>query len=188
MKILSRTLFAILPLILLSACETSGTNAPTASIGNAGAPVLIQEFSDFQCPACGTVSPEMESIARANLDKVRLEFHHFPLSQHENAFRAAIASECANIQGKFWEYGKLAFENQSNLTGDKLKEIATTIGLDTANFNKCLDDNQTSGRVREGLKLGSDLGVSYTPSFFVNGKLIQFTGREEFEGYLKTLK
>ena len=188
MKTLFRTLFAFLSLILLSACSSGGTNAPIAAIGNAGAPVLIQEFSDFQCPACGTVSPEMESIARANLDKVRLEFHHFPLTQHENAFRAAIASECANLQGKFWEYGKLAFENQTNLAEDKLKEIATTIGLNTTSFNKCLDDNQTSGRVREDLKLGADLGVSYTPSFFVNGKLIQFTGREGFEGYLNSLK
>ena len=188
MKTFSKLILTTFSLVLLSACSTGGTNAPTAAIGNAGAPVMIQEFSDFQCPACGTVSPEMESIARANLDKVRLEFHHFPLSQHENAFRAAIASECANLQGKFCEYGKLAFENQSNLTEDKLKEMAQTIDLDTASFNKCLDGNQTSSRVRDDLKLGSDLGVSYTPSFFVNGKLIQFTGREEFEGYLKTLK
>ncbi len=188
MKTLSRSIFAFLTLILLSACASGGTTAPTAAIGNSGAPVLIQEFSDFQCPACGIVSPQVEEIARANLDQVRLEFHHFPLSQHENAFRAAIASECANLQGKFWEYGQLAFQNQDNLTEDKLKEMASTIGLDTAQFDECLDSNQTSSRVRDDLALGSRLGVSYTPWFFVNGKLVQFTGKEAFEGYLKTLR
>jgi len=99
-----------------------------------------------------------------------------------------VAAECANLQGKFWEYGKLAFENQKNLVDDKLKEIAKSLNLDTASFNACLDGNQTSGRVQNDLKLGADLGVSYTPSLYVNGKLVQFSGRQELEGYLKTLK
>jgi protein-disulfide isomerase len=188
MKTISRSILITLSMVLLSACSSGGTNAPTATLGNAGAPVVIQEFSDFQCPACGMVSPQVEEVARANLDKVRLEFHHFPLSQHENAFRAAVAAECANLQGKFWEYGKLAFQNQTSLTDDKLKEMAQTIGLDTASFNACLDGNETSGRVRDDMRLGADFGVSYTPSLYVNGKLIQFSDKQTFEGYLKTLK
>lgn len=188
MKSLSKSALLALSLFLLSACASGGTAAPRATIGDVGSKVTIEEFSDFQCPACGLVSPQVEEIARANPEKIRLEFRHFPLSQHENAFIAAVAAECANLQGKFWEYGKLAFQNQENLTDKKLREMAQSLGLDMASFNTCLDGSQTASRVREDMKAGTDLGVSYTPSFYVNGKLIQYTTKESFEGYLKTLE
>jgi len=188
MKNLSKALIAVIALMSLSACESKGIAAPRAVIGNVGSKVVIEEFSDFQCPACGQVSPEMEQIARENPDLVRLEFRHFPLSQHENAFRAAVAAECANLQGKFWEFGGVEFNNQNSLTDDNLKMFAKSIGLDEVAFNACLDANQTATRVREDLKAGTDKGVSYTPSFYVNGKLIQFTTKEAFEGYINSLK
>jgi protein-disulfide isomerase len=190
MKNLSKTLLITLSLILLSACGTAAKQvaAPMPTIGAAGSKVTIQEFSDFQCPACGEVSPQVEAIARANPGLVRLEFHHFPLSQHENAFNAAVAAECANLQGKFWEMGDIMFSNQHSLTVDKLKEYAKVIGVSSLTFDPCLDGQATSDRVREDLKKGADLGVSYTPSLFVNGKLVQFTTRDEFEGYVKSLK
>ncbi len=188
MKNLSKTLLITVSLIALSACGAKGFAAPRATIGEVGSPVTIEEFSDFQCPACGQVSPQVEEIARANPGLVRLEFHHFPLSQHENAFGAAVAAECANLQGKFWEFGKVLFTNQNSLTVENLKGFAKNLGLDTVAFDSCLDGAQTADRVREDLKAGADLNVSYTPSFFVNGKLIQFSDRAAFEGYLKSLK
>ena len=138
--------------------------------------------------ACAAISPEIEEYARANTDRVRLEFRHFPLPQHGNAFRAAVASECANLQGKFWEYATLNYQNQNNLSEDKLKEMAQTLSLDTASFDACLDSNQTAGRVRDDLSSGQVLGIRFTPSIYVNGKLIQYTTKEAFEGYIDSLK
>lgn len=188
MKNLSKILFISLSLMSLSACGTKGVAAPRAVIGDVGSKVVIEEFSDFQCPACGQVSPQMEAIARANPSLVRLEFRHFPLSQHENAFNAAVAAECANLQGKFWEFGGIEFKNQNSLTTDNLKSFAKNLGLDAVAFDTCLDGSQTAGRVRDDLSLGQIRGVSYTPSFYVNGKLIQFTTEEAFEGYINSLK
>lgn len=189
MKNLSRTFFLILSMFALSACSSGdGVKTPRATIGNVGAPVQIEEFSDLQCPACAQVGPQVEQFARLNQERVFLSFHHFPLPQHANAFRAGVAAECANDQGKFWEYANLAFQNQTNLTVDKLKEMAQSLSLNTVTFGKCLDANQTSSRVRDDLADGNSRGVSYTPSFYINGKLIQFTGLEAFEGYVKSIK
>lgn len=189
MKNLSRTLLLILSLIALSACSSGDVvNTPRATIGNVGATVLIEEFSDLQCPACAQIGPQVEQFARENQGLVRLSFHHFPLSQHENAFRAGVAAECANDQGKFWEYSNMAYKNQTNLTDDKLKEMAKSLSLNTVTFDKCFNANQTASRVRDDLADGNSRGVSYTPSFYINGKLIQFTGLEAFEGYIKSIK
>jgi protein-disulfide isomerase len=174
-------------LFALSACS-SNTAGPRPSIGPDNAPVVVDEYSDLQCPACASVSPEVERIARDNPDLIKLTFHHFPLPQHESAFRAAQASECANEQGKFWEFADSAFQNQSNLTDSKFIEIAESLNLNKPQFQACLDSNISQAPVRADLSLGNSMGVSYTPSFFVNGKLIRYSGRETFEGYLRTLK
>jgi protein-disulfide isomerase len=188
MKIISKSLLAFTTLLFLSSCDSNDISAPRASIGDVGSKVVIEEFSDFQCPACGTVSPEVEKIARENPGLVRLEFHHFPLPYHENAFTAAVAAECANLQGKFWEMGDIMFNNQNSLTTSKLKEFAKSKGIDPVAFDPCLDGNLTAGRVREDLREAKDREVGYTPSFYVNGKLIQYTNKDEFVGYLKSLK
>ncbi|MBI5421892.1 thioredoxin domain-containing protein [Candidatus Peregrinibacteria bacterium] len=189
MKNLSKTFLLVASLILLSACTPSDAlKTPRATLGNVGSPVTLDLFSDFQCPACAQVSPQVEDFVRANPERARLTFHHFPLSQHENAFRAGVAAECANDQGKFWEYGDLAYQNHTNLTEEKLKEMARSLSLDTTAFAKCLDANQTADRVRADLNDGNERGVSYTPSIYVNGKLVQFTTREAFEGYVKSIK
>jgi len=177
----------ILALIGLSAC-TSASTGPRPTIGSDNAPVVIEEYSDLQCPACGVVSPEVERIARDNPELVKLTFHHFPLTMHKDAFRAAQASECAYAQDKFWEFVDLAYQNQSNLTDAKFLELAETLALDKTVFQACLDSSDSQEPIRADLALGRSVGVSYTPSFYVNGKLIQYSGRESFEGYLKTLK
>jgi protein-disulfide isomerase len=156
--------------------------------GDASAPVSIEEFSDFQCPACGQTSPQIDAFAKANPSLVRLSFYHFPLPQHEFAFRAAEAAECANLQGKFWEYSETLFQNQNNLTDSEFKQYADTLKLDTASFNQCLDSNQTSDAVKADQTEGANRGVSYTPSLYVNGKLLQFSTMDAFEGYVKSLK
>src|SRR3989338_6014196 len=137
--------FLILPvfLILLLGCSDGGGSPPLSrvrpSLGNASAPVLVEEFSDLQCPACGQVSPQVAEIVRKNSTVAQLHFYHFPLPQHESAFAAAEASECAGDQGKFWEYTDLIFKDQKNLNKDFLYTLGTALSLDSASFKACLE-------------------------------------------------
>ena len=104
--------------------------------------------------------------------KVRLVFRHFPLSFHENAPKAAEAAMCADAQGKFWEMHKELFANQGALTVADLKKHAATIGLDQAKFDSCLDSGEKKAAVDADTKAGGEAGVSGTPAFFINGKLL----------------
>lgn len=91
---------------------------------------------------------------------------------HNNAQKAAEASDCANAQGKFWEYHDKLFANQRALTPDNLKQYAADIGLDVAAFNACLDSGEFAGDVRKDTSDGKKAGVSGTPAFFVNGRFM----------------
>lgn len=177
----------ILSAPLLSACQAAPDNTPRASIGSDNAPILVEEFSDLQCPACAVISPQLEEVISENSTIARLEYYHFPLTQHQYAFQAAEASECANEQGKFWEYIEKAFENQSRLDEDTLKQFAADLNLDTTAFNECLDSGRKKAWVRSDLAEGRRRQLQYTPSIYVNGELVQWAGPEVFEEYLKSL-
>jgi len=139
--------------------------------GPEDAPVTIIEFSDFQCPYCGGFATEtLPQILQNYGDRVRFVFRDFPLiSMHANALKAAEASECADDQGKFWEYHDLLFKNQTALDVDSLKGYAASLGLDTAAFNECLDSDKYTEEVGKDLQDGQAAGVQGTPSFFING-------------------
>lgn len=184
-KILLITLI-LLSVIPLSAC-TEDNPHKRASIGNPNASIVIDEFSDFECPACANVFPELETVAENNKDIVQLNFYHFPLSYHQYAFLAAEAAECANDQGKFWEYASTVYTNQNNLTEDNLKTFASNLGLDTTKFNNCLDNGEKKAYIKADTYEGRKRKLSYTPSIYVNKQLIQWGGTEEFEKYLKSL-
>ena len=187
MKKITYITFILFSLLALTACDPADTSLP-ASLGNSNATVLIEEFSDFECPACGKIGPELEDLISRNPDIARLEFHHFPLSYHKNAFRAAEAAECALDQGKFWEFSELAFGNQKNLTDDNLKSFAAQLGLDQAVFDECFDSNKKRSKIKSDISYAIRRGLSYTPSIYVNGQLVQWSGVETFEAYLKSLR
>ncbi len=141
--------------------------------GPADAPVEIVEFSDFQCPFCGRAEPTLKEVRKNFGDKVRIVFRDFPLSSiHPRAYQAAEAGECARQQGKFWEYHDALFANQRALSEDDLKRHAAEIGLDAAKFGACLDGGQAKPHVDADVKDGEALGVSSTPSFFINGRFV----------------
>ncbi|MFC1729815.1 DsbA family protein [candidate division KSB1 bacterium] len=171
---------------ILAAC-TPADSGPRATLGSSNAPVLIEEFSDFECPACGRLAPEIEELVKKNPNIARLEFHHFPLPYHENAFRAAEASECANDQGKFWEYSKLLFKNQTRLTEDNLKSFAGQVNLEQGAFDTCFDGNKKRTKIKSDIADGTGRQLSYTPSLYVNGKLVPWSNAEDFEKYIKSL-
>src|SRR3989338_2499977 len=138
--------------------------------GGKDAKITIVEFSDYQCPYCVRAESVVEQIMETYGNKVKFVYRDFPLPGHQFAQKAAEASECADDQGKFWEYHDLLFENQQSLATSNLKQYAKDLGLNTEQFNSCLDSGKYTQEVRKDLNDGASYSVEGTPAFFVNGK------------------
>jgi protein-disulfide isomerase len=141
--------------------------------GRAGAAVTIVEFSDFQCPYCGRLEPILAEIQKAYPTQVRLIYRHMPLTNmHPDAANAAAAAVCADKQGKFWEMHDLLFVEQSSLSIGALKEKGRRIGLDTTQFDHCLDAGEAEATLKADEAAYLKLGLSATPVSFVNGRFV----------------
>ena len=152
---------------------TITVNPDDPSEGKADAPVTLVEYSDFQCPFCLRVMPTLKQLRVKYGDKIRVVWKDFPLTQiHPQAFVAAQAGNCAREQGKFWELHDKMFGNQSALQPDALKKYAADAGLDAAKFNQCLDSSKYEARVQDALSAGGRLGITSTPTVFVNGRIV----------------
>jgi protein-disulfide isomerase len=153
--------------------RTVAVDAADPARGSASAAVTIVEFSDFQCPYCQRVSPTLKRLQETYGDKVRIVWKDFPLTQiHPEAFKAAEAAHCAGDQGKFWDYHDRLFANQQALAAGDLKRYASDMSLDMAQFNACLDTSKHAERVRSGVEAGNRLGVSSTPTIYINGRAL----------------
>ena len=140
--------------------------------GNATAAVTVVEFTDFECPSCAKQHPVIEQLITEYGSRIRFVVRDFPLAQHENAAKAAEAAEAAREQGKYWEYVALLYRNQSALQVDRLKQYATTAGLDRVKFDSALDTGKFAGKVLRDRQDGAKIGVSSAPVFFVNGRRV----------------
>ena len=141
--------------------------------GDFKVPITLVEFSDFECPFCEKHFPTVNKILSSYPGKVRLVYKHFPLSFHQNSQKAAEASECADEQGKFWEYHDELFKNQqAGFSVDKFKQWAADLNLDSEQFNDCLDSDKYKNKVQADYQEGGAKGVQGTPATFVNGKLV----------------
>jgi len=137
------------------------------------APITVVEYGDFECPHCKKAVGAVNLMLARFEEQVRFAFRSFPLEGvHPHALRAAEAAECAAGQGKFWEMHDLLFEKQDHLQLRQLFDYARTLGLDMARFTAEMDDEIYLQRVREHQKGGDASGVRGTPTFFVNGKLV----------------
>lgn len=148
-------------------------------LGNKNAKVVMVDFSDFECPFCKKYFDETYAqIKKDYIDtgKIIYYYRHFPLSFHPAAKPTAIASECANEQGKFWEFHDLVFKEQDKIsqkTADEIKQalkgFAASLNLNTSQFNNCLDSEKYKDNVEKDTTEGTTAGVNGTPTFFVNG-------------------
>lgn len=154
-------------------------------LGNPVAKVMIIEFSDFQCPFCARYTLEtFPQLKQEFVDtgKVKVAFKNFPLANHANAGITAEASECANDQGRFWEYKTTLFQNQQFLAANDLKKYAKDLGLNEQEFIGCFDSKKYSNEVNGDLSDGVAAGVTGTPTFFINGeKLVGAYPFSEFQ-------
>lgn len=153
--------------------------------GPADAPITIVEFSDYQCPFCARVTPTMDRVMKTYAGKVRRVFKDFPLPSHPQAPKASEAARCAGDQGKYWEMHARLFANQAALQVDQMKKTASTLGIDQAAFDQCLDGGKYTARVSADLDQGEGLGVNSTPSLFINGRPL--IGAQPFEVFKQVI-
>lgn len=149
------------------------------TMGNPGAPVLVEEFSDFQCIACYRFWQNFEEdLINRYVATGNVFFKYVPFSFIGNeSFQAAEAAYCAEEEGRFWDYHDILFlnwngENTGNFSDKRLVAFAGSLGLDENSFKACLNSNRYNSDVQEGLSYGKSLGVNATPTFLVNGKLV----------------
>ena len=140
--------------------------------GPSDAPIEIVEFSDFDCPYCKRTTDTVARLLGEYGEQIRFVYKDYPLPSHPNAFKAAEAGNCANDQGKFWEFHDKLFESQGALDVGSLKNYASELGLDADAFSTCLDSGRYAVQVERDLEIGAGYGVSSTPTLFVNGRAV----------------
>lgn len=146
-------------------------NSPTR--GDADADVVVMEFSDFQCPYCARAAQEVKQFVDANTDDVLFVYKHLPLAQiHPQAIPAAKAAWAAGQQGQFWAYHDALFANQSSLGEPLYQEIATTLGLDMAQFNQDRNSEAAQRAIARDMALAAELQLNSTPTFLINDILV----------------
>jgi protein-disulfide isomerase len=148
------------------------------SVGKENAPLVLVEYTDYQCPFCQRYHNDSFAQIKANFidtGKIRYISRDFPLPFHENARRSATAARCAGEQGKFWELRDTLIINASQLQADKLPGYAQSVSMDVPKFQACVDSDKYRAAIDKDIAEGTAAGVNGTPSFVLgrieNGKL-----------------
>ena len=150
------------------------------------APIVLVEFSDYQCPFCGRSQDTVNKVLDKYQGKVLHVFMDFPLTAiHPMAMPAAVASHCAEEQGKYDEYHKMLFDKQKELSNDNLKKWAGELGMDQTQFDTCLTSGKFDSTIKKSQEVGQKVGITGTPGFFINGIVIK--GAQPFEVFQKTI-
>ena len=169
---------------IVTVTPASLPNADGLTLGDASAPVTIDVFEDFQCPACKYFTESVQPLVIENLvatGKARYVFHNYPFIDNQSVSKesdqAANAAMCANEQDKFWDMQSILYanwngENIGNFNDRRLQALAEAIGLDMDAFNTCFDANKYEAEIQADFDLGEQMGVSGTPTVFVNGQRV----------------
>jgi len=156
-----------------------GIEIITHAKGNAESAVVLTEYSDFQCPACGATFPLVTQLLNQYADDLRFEYKHFPIERlHPYALQAAMAAEAAGQQGKFFEFHDLLFENQDEWSRSATPNLffaqyAEQLGLDMDQFKRQSNASALRDKVQAEMAEGRDLGITGTPTFFLNGQIMR---------------
>ncbi len=136
-------------------------------------PVKMIIYSDFECPFCSKFAKTVEEVKSAYEGRVVVAFRHRPLAFHSSAMSAALASECAAEQDKFWEMHDKLFEDarENNLSPEEFKKDAEELGLNKEQFNQCFSSEKYKDKILDQSKAGEPAGARGTPTFFVNGEI-----------------
>jgi protein-disulfide isomerase len=155
--------------------------AVAPALGPEQAPITIVEFLDYQCPYCQRSEPTVQEVLAKYPGKIRLVQRDFPLDGHPRALPAARAAHCAGEQGKFWEFHRDVLLKPGDLSDEDLKKRAGELGLDKEAFGTCAASDKHDATIRSAAAQGSSLGVTGTPAFFINGRML--TGARPVEQF-----
>ncbi|MFA6105673.1 MAG: thioredoxin domain-containing protein [Patescibacteria group bacterium] len=159
--------------------------------GNLASKVVLVEYSDFQCPACGQFYPVVKTVEQKYGKDILLVYRHFPLPSHDKSDLAARASEAASAQGKFWEMHDKLFDNQTTWTvapePEKIfADYAVQLGLNKEKFISDLKSIEVENRIQKDISSGSASGIQGTPTFFLNGKVLNLQTYGDLETNVAT--
>lgn len=167
------------PVLTISPAQAAANNlAETTHIrGRPDSPVTLEEFGDMQCPPCGKLAEPVAQLEKDFRGRLRVIFRHLPLATHANARDAALATEAAGMQGRFWPMHELLYREQA--VWSQAPEVralfasyAGTIGLDVERFKKDLESDAAKARVAADEKRAEALQISTTPTIFLNNTLV----------------
>lgn len=156
---------------------TSGATPPHIR-GDVDAGVTLEEFGDFQCPPCEMLAPTLSRLEHDYGKKLRVIFRNFPLAMHNHAQLAAQAAEAAGLQGRFWEMHDALYRNRNTWANkgddvqDAFVEYARSVGVEVEKFKHDLNSEEVKERVTADQQRGTSLGVSSTPTVFLNGTMV----------------
>jgi protein-disulfide isomerase len=155
-------------------------------VGKQTAKVQMIIYSDFECPFCLKFFDTLKQVRSTYKDQVSIAFRHFPLLTHANALPAALASECAGEQGKFWEMHDMLFAGNKNnkLNPEQYKLDARNLKLDIVKFSQCYDTQKYKSKVQEDMLGGRNSGVTGTPTIFINNEI--YPGAVPFEDFTES--
>ncbi|MDE1976971.1 MAG: DsbA family protein [Elusimicrobia bacterium] len=190
-RLVSGLVLAVIAVAVVYAVRGFGPQAPEKAPsfreeGPANAPVVIAEFSDFECPACRAAEPTVRQILALYGSRVRFVFKQFPLEKiHPWALQAALDAECAGREGKFWPFHDLLYDHQDDWVyakspKDALLKFARQAGLEPAKVKACAEEPGVLASVNADIAEGNRRWVGATPTFFINGK--RFVGMEQLAG------
>lgn len=172
-----------------SSATVSPAEATTEAEATESAKKIVQivEFSDLQCPACKAAAPLVPAIRAQHPGQIEFVFRHYPLTQiHQNSMAAAYAAEAAGKFDKFWEMHDLLFEKQEEWEGlsaddvkNKFVEYAQSLNIEKDPFTAEMNGDTVKSAVQSDIRLGDDVKISATPTFFVDGKKVSASEVEE---------
>ncbi len=153
--------------------EVTVTTGGDPVFGPGDAPVTVVEFSDYNCTACKQHHDTVQQLRKKYNGKIRWVFKHLPQDRENPSARAAEAALCAGDQGKFWEFNDLLFSPDTNLSPEQIRQYGVLAELDMDGFDRCVGTRSHQKDIERNMKEAREAGVSMTPSFVINGKLVQ---------------
>lgn len=172
-----------LPAFYRASVSTEGAPAR----GPVTAPVTIIKFEDFHCPYCRRAHATLQTLQTRYGDKLRIVHRDLPLEGlHPGATQSHLAARCAGEQGKFWEFQDKLYEVPPKPTPDQLKAVAQQIGLDLPAFESCFAANKYEAAIAKDFEEGEALGITGTPTFFINGRMLR--GAQPIENFVRIIE
>jgi len=171
---LRKTLFADagVKILLEPPRVTVAIGQGTPSRGPQNAPIVLVEYTDYQCPYCSRVQPTIKALMERYDGQIRHVFKNLPLPIHSQAQLAGEASLCAQDQDKYWEFHDWLFSNQRTMTREKMVAQAGELGMDVELFDACIEQKTHAVAVSNDAKEARSFGITGTPGFLINGRVL----------------